>query len=73
MIVKQSFGAGLLWWWQWSQFILYFWETIGKMWEPFWSLKATWKTLGPAQVLHTSDFDRNCKFALVSIRSAGPN
>ena len=31
------------------------------------------KTLGPMPALYTSSFDRKCKFALVSRRSAGPN
>jgi len=48
-----------------------FWETVGKMWDPFWSLKTTWKTLDPAPALYTSSFDRKCKFVLVNRRSAG--
>ena len=37
------------------------------------SLKPPWKRLGSALALYTSSYDRKCKSALVSKRSAGPS
>jgi len=39
MIVKQGFGLILMM--VVKRVYTVFWETVGKMWEPFWSPKAT--------------------------------
>jgi len=46
--IFENQGFGVFWWWQQSEFVLYFERLLEKFDNHFWSLKTTWKTLGSA-------------------------